>query len=52
MKHVNEDVILAPNKDYFPLYQKRISTITLVKILQGKSALQKTQKKAIRNAFI
>jgi len=48
IKHVNKDAKQPPKKDYYPLYQKRLSNITIRNINNGKSALQITQKKRIR----
>ena len=45
--HVNEDAKQPPKKDYYPHYQKRLSNITVRNINNGKSALQKTQRKEL-----
>jgi len=47
INHVNEDAKQPLNKDYYPLYQKRLSNITVRNINNGKSALQKTQRKEL-----
>ena len=45
INYVTDGVKQLPMKDYYPLYQKRLSNITVRNINNGKSALQKTQKK-------
>ena len=47
INHVYEDAKQPPKKDYYPLYQKRLSNITVRNINNGKSALQITQRKRI-----
>ena len=47
INHVDEDAKQPLNKDYYPLYQKRLSNITVRNINNGKSALQKTQRKEL-----
>ena len=47
INHVNEDTKQPPKKDYYPLYQKRLSNITVRNINNGKSALQIIQKKEL-----
>jgi hypothetical protein len=38
---------LPPNKDYYPLYQKRLTNPTLMKILKSNSPLGKRQAKEL-----
>jgi len=47
ISHVDEDAKQPPKKDYYPLYQKRLSNITVRNINNGKSALQIIQKKEL-----
>jgi len=47
INYVTDGVKQLPMKDYYPLYQKRLSNITVRNINNGKSALQKTQRKEL-----
>jgi len=48
INHVNKDAKKPQKKDYYQLYQLRLSNIIVRNINNGNSALQKTQKKRIR----
>ena len=41
--YIDEDAKFPPNKDYYPLYQKRLRNPTLNRILKSSSLLGKKQ---------
>ena len=45
--YIADDAKLPPNKDYYPLYQKRLTNPTLSKILKSNSPLGKRQAKEL-----
>ena len=45
--YIEEDAKFSPNKDYHPLYQKRLRNTTLNRILKSSSLLCKKQTEEI-----
>jgi hypothetical protein len=41
--YIDEDAKIPPDKDYYPLYQKRLTNPTLNRILKSSSSLGKKQ---------
>ena len=47
IEYIDDDAKLPPNKDYYPLYKKRLTNPTLSKILKSNSPLGKRQAKEL-----
>jgi len=47
IEYIDDDAKLPPNKDYYPLYQKRLTNPTLNTILKSNSPLGKRQAKEL-----
>ena len=47
VEHIDDDAKLSPNKDYYPLFQKRLTNPTLNTILMRNSPLGKRQAKEL-----